>query len=288
MIIEESTEGRTILTKGYRLLWMTCLIAILAFGGWLGWYNYRLNAVPTETGFEPIKGIPVLMYHKVSPDTRTGGLGLRVPPEDFDWEMQYLKKNNYHTVSLGNVLDYFQSGKALPQKPIVITFDDGYKDNYQYAYPILKKYDYTATVFVVTSIIGKTNEFDVKKHLQPENKMMDWSEIKSLATGGITIGSHTLTHPHLTQISQTEARQEIMESKNVLEKGLGKEVQFFCYPYGDNNDTVAKMVKEIGYRAAVTTQLGINNQDNDPYLMNRIRIMGNYNHQKFIEELHKY
>ena len=267
---------------------MTCLIAILALGGWGGWYNYRLYAVPTEAGFKPMKGIPVLMYHKVNPDPRTGGLGLRVSPEDFDWQMQYLKINGYHAVGLGDVLDYFQQGKALPEKPIVITFDDGYKDNYQYAYPILKKYSYTATVFVVANIIGKTNEFDLKKHMQPENKMMDWSEVQSLATGGITIGSHTLTHPHLAQISAAEAMQEIVESKKVLEKGLGKEVRFFCYPYGDYNDAVANMVKEAGYRAAVTTQLGLNNPDTSPYLLNRIRIMGLYNHQKFIEELHKY
>ena len=276
------------MTKRYKLFWMTCLIAILALGGCGGWYNYWLHAVPTETRFKPMKGIPVLMYHKVSPDPHTGGLGLRVPPEDFDWEMQYLKKNGYHAVGLGDVLDYFQQGKALPEKPIVITFDDGYKDNFQYAYPILRKYSYTATVFVVANTIGETNEFDVKKHLQPENKMMDWSEVQSLATGGITIGSHTLTHPYLSQISTEEAMQEIVESKKVLEKGLGKEVQFFCYPYGDYNDAIANMVKEAGYRAATTTQLGLNNPDTSPYLLKRIRIMGLYNHQKFIEELHKY
>ena len=78
-----------------------------------------------------------------------------------------------------------------------------------------------------------------------------------------------------------------MESKKVLEKGLGKELQFFCYPYGDYNDAVEKMVKEAGYRADTTTQLGLNNKDTSSCLLNRIRIMGLYNHQKFIEELHK-
>ena len=273
------------MTKQYNLLWITCLV-ILALGGWNVLYNYRLHTIPIETGIKPLQGIPVLMYHKVNPDHSTGGLGLRVPPEEFDWQMKYLKKNGYHTVSLGDVLDHFQQGKALPEKPIVITFDDGYKDNYQYAYPIIKKYDYTATVFVVPSIIGKTNEFDV--HLQPENKMMDWSEVKALTTEGITIASHTLTHPRMAQISPTEAMQELVESKKVLEKELGQEVQFFCYPYGDYNDAVMKLVQEAGYRGAITTNLGLNNQDTNPYLINRIRIMGHYNHQKFIEELHKY
>ncbi|ACV63802.1 polysaccharide deacetylase [Desulfofarcimen acetoxidans DSM 771] len=264
------------------------LLAVLVLSGGAIWHYCHSDIIPIETGIKVMKGVPVLMYHKVNPDSGAGGFGLRVTPENFDWQMHYLKKNGYRSISLGDMLDSFQHKKALPKKPVIITFDDGYQDNYRYAYPILKKYNYTATIFVVAGLIGKTNEFDVKKHLQPENKMMDWSEIISLDNAGITIGSHTLTHPHLTGLSDAEARQEIMVSKKVLEAKLGREVQFFCYPYGEYNESMVRLVKEAGYRAATTTKQGLNYQNTDAYLLKRIRIMGKYNHEKFIEELHKW
>lgn len=249
---------------------------------------YLLGAVTQQVDAETPKGIPILMYHKVNPNPLYGGLGLRVPPQKFDWQMAYLKKNGYHTVNLGDVLDHYEKGKRLPLKPIVITFDDGYRDNFEYAYPILQKYNYTATVFVVAGTIGKTNEFDVKGKLQPENPMMNWYEIRKLAAGGITIGSHTWHHPHLSQLTPAVAREEIVKSKEILEQGLGKKVQYFCYPYGDLNPTVTKIVEDCGFRGATTTKQGLATASSNPLLLERIRITGHYDQKRFIEELHKY
>lgn len=251
-------------------------------------YQYRFSAIPSEAKYPKLQGIPVLMYHKVNPDPRTGGLGLRVPPDKFDWQMRYLKENGYESVSMADVMDHFEKGKHLPEKPIVITFDDGYKDNYDFAYPIMKKYGFTGTIFVVSKSIGNTNFYDVDKRLQPENKIMDWHEIKELDRAGFVIGAHTVDHPHLAEISPEEARYQIQESKRALEFGLNKPVEFFCYPYGSHNDTVADLVKEAGYRAAVTTQLGLAKKDTHPYKIPRVRVTGHYDKQKFIDELHKY
>lgn len=253
-----------------------------------------LGAILAEVYYLPpaekklLNGIPILTYHKVNPDPKTGGLGLRVMPADFDWEMRYLKKNGYHTVSLGEVVDYFQKGRKLPDKPVVITFDDGYQDNYRYAYPILKKYQMTATVFVVANTIGGINEFDYNAHIQPKNKMLTWNQIKELNENGITIGAHTLDHAHLTEVSEAEARRQIVRSKKVLEKKLGQDVQYFCYPYGDYNQAVEEMVEESGYRAATSTRIGLVQSGMDPYLLKRICITGHYSHRKFVEELHQY
>jgi peptidoglycan/xylan/chitin deacetylase (PgdA/CDA1 family) len=236
----------------------------------------------------PRDGIPILMYHKVNPHASSGGLGLRVNPSDFDWEMHYLKTNGYHTVDLGAVVDHFQKGKKLPAKPVVITFDDGYQDNYQYAYPILKKYHFTATIFLVANTIGGINEFDYKVHVQPRNKMLTWNEIHDMSRSGITFGSHTLDHVKLAQVSSKEAEMQISDSKTELEKELGKKVLYFCYPYGNYNQAVEKIVQECGYRAATTTRQGLAGSNLDPYLLNRIRITGHYNHQKFIDLLPKY
>lgn len=266
------------------------LIAILAItvAGAGFWYQYQYRAIPSDAKYPKLQGIPVLMYHKVNPDPRTGGLGLRVPPDKFDWQMRYLKENGYESISMADVMDHYEKGKHLPDKPVVITFDDGYKDNHDFAYPIMKKYGYTGTIFVVSKSIGNTNFFDVEKKLQPENRIMDWNEIRELDKAGFEIGAHTVDHPHLAEVSPEVARYQIEESKRALEHGLKKPVNIFCYPYGSHNDTVADLVKEAGYRAAVTTQLGLSKLDTHPYKIPRVRVIGHYSQEKFIEELHKY
>lgn len=267
---------------------VSLLMITLTFTGTGIWYQQQNKAIPSDAKYPKLQGIPILMYHKVNPDPSTGGLGLRVPPDKFEWQMKYLRKNGYETVSLEDVMDHFEKGKHLPDKPIVITFDDGYKDNYRFAYPIMKKYGYTGTIFVVSKAIGNTNFFDVEKKLQPENKIMDWHEIRELAEAGFTIGAHTVDHPHLAEVPPEVARHQIEESKRALEHGLKKPVEFFAYPYGSYNDTVADLVKQAGYRAAVTTELGLAKADSNPFKLRRIRVTGHYSNEKFIEELHKY
>jgi peptidoglycan/xylan/chitin deacetylase (PgdA/CDA1 family) len=290
----------SILRKYSYILAATVVIILGSILAWEHYENITVSALekPVAAQFivdqppveqdKTLNGVPILMYHKINPDHKTGGLGLRVMPADFDWEMQHLKDNGYHSVNLGAVVDHFQKGTKLPDKPIVITFDDGYQDNYRYAYPILNKYGLTATIFVVTNTVGGNNDFDYKHHIQPKNKMLTWNEIKEMNANGITIGSHTLDHIHLTKISQAEARRQISDSKIILKKELGKDILYFCYPYGDYNQAVAKMVKESGYLAATTTQLGLVQSPVNPYMLKRIRITGHFDHQRFIEELHKY
>lgn len=258
-------------------------IVVIVLGSIFAWEHSQ----PPREHDKALNGVPILMYHKVNPDPKTGDMGLRVSPAAFEWEMHYLKDNGYHSVSLGAVVDHFQKGKNLPDKPVVITFDDGYQDNYRYAYPILKKYGFTATIFVVTNTIGGINEFDYKAHIQPKNKMLTWNEIKEMNSNGITISAHTLDHVHLTRISKTEAKRQIFESKKILEEKLGGKVQYFSYPYGEYNQAVAEMVKESGYLASTTTQLGLVQSDMNPYWLKRIGFTS-FDHQRFIEELHKY
>ena len=271
-----------------KYLYFIGVIAILGMCFIAGCEYTNQNYIPVNNQIKPLNGVPILMYHKINPDRRSGGLGLRVPPQEFAWEMAYLKKNGYHTVDMGTVLNHYQNGAGIPKKPIIITFDDGYQDNYLYALPILKKNGFTATVFVITNTIGGFNDFDLKAKIEPKNKMMNWSEIRAMDANGITIGSHTLDHPHLTKITPSEAKRQIIESKKLLEKGLGKRVRYFCYPYGDVNPAIVQWVKESGYEAATTTKPGLASARLNPYLLNRIRITGHFNHQIFIQQLNKY
>lgn len=268
--------------RGFRspLTVLAVVVLVLALAVW------RLSAgsIPAARAEGPV-GVPILMYHKVNPDPETGNLGLRVPPSEFDWQMQYLSDQGYHSVSLQEVRDYFKEGKPLPPKPVVITFDDGYRDNYTYALPILEKYGFTATVFVVVNTIGKVNIFDLG--VQPVNQMMNWCELRDMASRGITIGSHTMDHPHLSEVSPDKALYQIKESKAALENGLGLPVKYFCYPYGSYNQAVRKMVEQCGYEAATTTHQGLTYPSDDVFALKRVYVTGQLSHQKFIREIAK-
>ncbi|MBP1761676.1 MAG: polysaccharide deacetylase [Firmicutes bacterium] len=271
------------MTNAYKYLYWV-IVSFIILGSILMWDHYR----PPLAEKPSSEGVPILTYHKVNPDRNTGGFGLRVLPADFDWQMKYLKNNGYHSVSPGNVVDHFQTGSKLPDKPFVITFDDGYQDNYRYAWPILKKYNYTATVFIVPHIVGGINAYDYYANLQPENKMLTWQEIKEMNDAGITIGAHALDHASLTKVSPAEAQRQILESKKILEQKLGKEVRYFCYPYGDFNRNIAEMVKKSGYQAATSSEEGLVQANSDPYLLKRLRINGHLSHRMFVKKLHKY
>lgn len=247
-------------------------------------YAARTGSASTKLTRD-IKGIAILMYHNISPDPGTGSIGHRMEPETFERQMRYLKEHGYHTVDLGAVLDFYQKEASLPAQPIVITLDDGYEGNYYYAFPILKKYGFTATIFVVSNVVGGLNDFDIKAGLKPPTRMLSWEQIKEMDASGITIGCHTLDHAHLSKVSPGEARRQIAECKKVLEEVLGKEVQFFCYPYGEYNAYTLQVVKECGFRAAVTVNPLLVTGIKDPLQLNRIGIPGYMEDEDFARRI---
>lgn len=203
------------------------------------------------TGFtykNPKKPIPVLTYHRVNNQT----LKSRVPTvstNEFERQIRYLKRRGYETISDKELLDYY-NGKniKLPKKPIVITFDDGWRDNYENAYPILKKYNYTATIFLAT---GKIEE----------DEYLTWDMIKEMMNNGITFGGHTRNHVNLSKISLDEAYREIKLSYEDIEKNLGVKPISFCYPYGggDLSKNIQSKVKDAGFEIAFASyNYGIN------------------------------
>lgn len=237
---------------------------------------------------DKFKAVPILMYHKVNPDPAVGGYGLRVSPRSFEKQMAYLSRSGYSAISLTDLADHFDVGKPLPPRPIIITFDDGYLDNYTYAYPILKKYGFTATIFVVAGTVGGINDFDSNEGRQPENRMAGWKELKEMADGGITIGGHTLRHPHLAGLTPEEARFEISEGRKMLETALNRPVEVFCYPYGNFDPDTVDAVREMGFRAAVTTEQGLGRYQEEAFTLKRIRVRGDYSYSRFLQELTRY
>ena len=208
---------------------------------------------------------PVLMYHyvRINPDPADKiGIGLSVPPAEFERQMRYLVDNGYQVVGLEDIVASLRNGSALPPRAVALTFDDGYMDFRQAAYPVLKRYGLKATSFVITDFVGR-------------NGYLTWDAIKEMAAGGlVTFGSHTLSHPDLSTLPPALAERQIRESKRVLEDRLGSRVTLFSYPAGRYNDTVVRLVEEAGYLAAVTTRYGNLHNANEIYLLKRIRIDG--------------
>lgn len=200
------------------------------------------------------QGVPILYYHSV---LREEGNELRMPPEQFAEQMTYLKEEGYESVSLNQLYTAAYQGGILPEKPFVITFDDGYEDNYTNAYPIIKENGFTATVFMVTSYI------DGKGYLS-------WAQLQELVANGWEIESHTVNHPYLTQIDSAILLKELKNSKEQLERELGKKVNFIAYPYGAVNGNVVSALQDAEYLMAVTTERGWAGGKDDAWSLRRI------------------
>ncbi|WP_050608386.1 polysaccharide deacetylase family protein [Clostridium niameyense] len=205
------------------------------------------------------KRIPVLMYHSIDYEK---GNELRLPKEKFKEQMKYLKDNGYTTLSLDELYNFLVHNKPVPEKSIVITLDDGYVDNYENAYPIIKEFGFKAAIFDVTSNIDKNPKTITSK------------QIKEMNDNGITIASHTVNHDQLDILSYEKQLETMKKSKEDLEKILGKKVNYIAYPYGKWNKDTLKAAKEAGYTMAFTTDGSWSGKDDGIYGLNRVYISG--------------
>ncbi len=199
----------------------------------------------------PPIGIPVLCYHSANGENPGS-----VKKNFFYKQMNYLHEKGITTISLTELVDYVDNKKEIPERSIVLTFDDGYKSNYEIAFPVLKKFNFKATIFLTTGRIGKTVDWEGKGIFGLP--LMNWAEIRVMTKYGIDFGAHTETHPHLTKISTDNVKNEIRTSKIKVEDETGKPVHFFAYPYGDYNYDVMEIIREINFMGACTTDPGLN------------------------------
>lgn len=185
--------------------------------------------------------LPILVYHIVRPSYPSDSGAVRaiaLTPETFDAEMRYLRTAGYNIVRFSDLEAYFRNGTPLPAKPIILSFDDGWSDQFTYAFPILEKYHYTATFFVFTNAIGRPS-------------FLSWDDLRQMLAAGMTVGDHTRSHPYLTGISDPSVLwDEIDGSKQTLEKRLGITVNEFAYPFGVYTPTIQALVEKAGYQSA--------------------------------------
>lgn len=206
------------------------------------------------------KGIRILMYHRVNPSRNLSNQHISVAPDAFKKQIHLLMENKWQVISLKQAVEQIKNGKIRKYRQVVITFDDGYEDNYVHAYPILKAHDLRATIFLVYERIGKNQDF------------LNFNQIQEMQQFGISFGSHTLNHPDLTEIPDEEAGNEILNSRIFLEKKLGYPIDVFAYPFGRFNSIHCRFLKEADYSAAVSIAPGGNTGKENPYFLRRTEI----------------
>lgn len=217
--------------------------------------------------------VPILMYHYISdnPDPKDVQRdSLATSPFVFDNQLRYLKENGYHTISLDTLYAALKKQVTLPNKSIILTFDDGYIDFFINAYPILQKYNFQATVFIPTGLMD-------------QGYYLQWDQIKQMQDSGlISFQAHTVNHAQLTILPTSSALWEMTESKKVLQEKLGIPVNFMAYPYGSANSTVIELSKQAGFVGAVGTWRGDIQSEGTIYNLPRIRINGTVSLDSFI------
>ena len=205
--------------------------------------------------------LPILMYHKVD-RMPPGVLHPRnyVLPEQFDAQLAALRRWGYQTISLADWTAY-RTGGFLPPRPIVLTFDDGYRSVQDVAWPILARYGFRATVFVVAGLLGATNRWDADERQEP---LLDAAEVRALHALGMPIGSHTASHRALRGLSDAEVLAEFQESRTTLERLTGAPVRAVCYPYGQQDARIRALARAAGYDAGVVWARRVNSARTDP------------------------
>lgn len=206
---------------------------------------------------------PILMYHHI--DNRSQEWKLSVSPESFARQMEFLKAHRYRVMPLSEYIELLKTGKKIPKKSVVITFDDGYDDNFTNAFPVLKKMGFPATIFV------QVDGIDREGYMASEDLLI-------LMENGIEIGSNTTHHSWLPDLKGAELEQEIAGSKAFLERKFDDPVTLFAYPGGGFTREARQRVVEAGYEGAVVTHPGPGYPNRDPFALKRIRIARSADH----------
>lgn len=230
--------------------------------------------------------VPVFMYHHVNPNA--GDL-VTVTPEVFEGQMRYLRDGGYRAITPDDLVAHLRGG-AVPKRSVVITFDDGWLDNYRFAFPVLKKYAIRATIFLVTDRVdgaspgGSESESSVPTHRESKELVrageqrrvvLQWDHVREMAAGGlIEFHSHTKTHARCDILSAEGLAGELRGSKEAIEERTGRPCRYISWPHGRTSVEAVETAKQVGYHAAFTTKPGVVEPGADPFGIRRIVVKG--------------
>jgi peptidoglycan/xylan/chitin deacetylase (PgdA/CDA1 family) len=227
------------------------------------------------------------MYHHVNPNA--GDL-VTVTPEVFEGQMRCLRDGGYRSITPDDLVAYHR-GKDVPKKSVAITFDDGWLDNYLFAFPVLRKYGIRATVFLVTGRVdgassgGREAGSSVPTHREskelvragtPRRVVLNWDHVREMAAGGLVeFHSHTKTHARCDTLSADDLESELRGSREAIEENTGRPCRYLCWPYGRSNPEAVEAAKQAGYHAAFTTKPGVVEAHDDPFDIRRVVVKDN-------------
>ena len=236
---------------------------------------------PEKRGGLSLRGyqtVPILSYHKFS---TTEPEKLSISQEMFEQQMRFLKEGGYRVISMDQLFDFLEFKRAIPPKSVVITIDDGWLSAHEIAFPILKKYGYSATLFVYTDIISNSS------------KTLSWNLLQEMTTEGIDVQCHTKSHRKLTLPGKKESfkdyfqnlEKELSGCKDTIKTRLNLDVKYLAYPYGVTDSLVIEMAKKLGYRGALTINPGGNAFFVHSFRLNRSEIYGEFTPSQFEKKL---
>lgn len=217
--------------------------------------------------------IPILIFHGIRdarPFDNLMQLRYNVSPASLEKELAYLNDNGYTSITFDELRKIIEGNEVPPAKPIIISFDDGWKDQFTNAFPLLEKYRLNATFFIYTNAIGK-------------EYFMSWDDVKKMARAGMQIGGHTESHPYLPTTPEKQVKEEIEGGKIAIEKELGTKITAFAYPFGHYTDDAIKFAKEAGFMEARTTYPGEFHTKNDLYTLKGIEVTNDFS--TFVKEI---
>jgi peptidoglycan/xylan/chitin deacetylase (PgdA/CDA1 family) len=250
--------------------------ATLEFAGAKSLFNMclapRMSRPLIRLAPERVSSVPILMYHRIAADGPVALERFRVTPELFALQMATLHRAGYRTIGLGDWIRAMARHKPLLGKPVILTFDDGYRDFLTAAMPTLRVHGFSATVFLVADRIGRTAHWD-SGYGEPA-RLLSWEEVRALQEAGIEMGCHSSLHRPMTEMRRTELVEDTMRARAILEEGLATPIKTLAYPYGAENEFVRRVIKGLGFRAAVSCEPGISQLGDNPLRLPRIEVSG--------------
>ena len=249
-------------------LLVVALTMVLAGCGLLSQKTEPTSSAPPVKEVKMVhpSGIPVLMYHKIGDDKDNDAV---IREDLFREQMKFLKDNGYNPLTMDQLYDYVVNGAAVPEKPVVLTFDDGYADTYSIVYPLMKEYGFAATVFINPGDVGTR---------------LTWDQIREMHKNGITISNHGFQHIEMGQLSEAKQIENITKAQEALAKEVGiKDNPWFCYPYGDKNEFTDAATKKAGIKMSMAMKSGWAHTGDNPYNILRVWV-GNAVDIKHFEE----
>jgi peptidoglycan/xylan/chitin deacetylase (PgdA/CDA1 family)/SAM-dependent methyltransferase len=249
-----------------------------AFARLIVWGGAEMRRAEAQA-HESSERLPILMYHRVATDGPADLARYRTTPAAFAEQMRWLRRQGYHAVTSADIVRHLSDGQPFKGRPVLLSFDDCYRDFHAAAWPILRSHDFTAEVMVVTDQVGGAAAWDAE--YGPPAPLMGWPEIQELATAGVRFGSHMASHSHMDDLSSRQIALEAARSRALLERALGSPCLSIAAPFGEASDRFVRIAEGCGYKVGFTVDPGFAWLGNDPLRLPRIEVLGGWSIEAF-------